>query len=183
MKHISKKTLAAAAVIATLGAGVIGIGTTFAAQTGAVHPGISGLVQAIAAKFNLNVTDVQAVFDAQKTQMEADRQAQDQTRLDQAVTDGKITQDQETLILQKQQELKDAAASLQGKTPEEIRAAMKTQMDALTQWAKDNNIPLMYLHGGPFMGFRGMGRGRGGFNGGGFGHGPSSNDAGTQTNP
>lgn len=121
---------------------------------------MSDLVNAIAQKFNLNATDVQQVFDEQRTQREAQRQErmaeidarrkQEFTdRINQAVTDGKLTQEQANKILAKRDELK---------TQRNVnREEMRTKMDSLRQWMVDNNIPQEYM----FMGF-GMGRMRGG---------------------
>lgn len=139
--------------------------------TGFDNP-MSKLVTAIAQRFNLNVSDVQQVFDEQKAQMDAQREEQRTQmeaqreqiftgRINQAVTDGKLTQDQAAKILAKKAELEAQKTSLEGKTKEERRTAMTTmkeQMDSLKQWATDNNIPQEYL---PFLGF-GMGRGHGG---------------------
>ena len=149
------KMLVAAAMIASLSAGALGVGTSFAASNpGTTDRGMSGLVAAIAQKFNLDSSAVQAVFDAQHQQMSAqhaaDMQVKIKTTLSAAVTAGKLTQAQADLITAKHAELKTAHESLQGKTKAEIQAAMKTQHDALQAWAKANNIPKAYLQlGGP----------------------------------
>ena len=136
-------------VVAVATAGAIAIGSVSAASiTGTSNP-MSNLVNAIAAKFNLNPADVQQVFNDQRTQMQVKMQQKQTDRISQAVTDGKLTQDQANKIIAKKAELEVQAAtfkaSLQGKTKAEIQAAMKTQMDSLKQWATDNNIPLQYL--------------------------------------
>lgn len=166
MKY-SRKLVAAAVIAGGLGIGAVGVGTTFAAQ--ATHNGgMSGLVEAIATKFNLNASDVQAVFDEQRTQMEADMAAHAKEELTQAVTDGKLTQAQADAIAAKREELRATKPDFSSTmTDEERRAAMEAQKDSLTQWAKDNNIPMEYLrpagmngmHPGP--GGKGMHRGFG----------------------
>jgi len=145
------------------------IGTVYAtSNTGGTNNPMANLVTAIAQRFNLNPSDVQQVFDEQKaqmsaqrqeqrTQMEAQQQQQFADRINQAVTDGKLTQDQADKILAKKAELEAQKLSLQ-KNKNENRAVMKEQMDSLKQWATDNNIPQEYL---PFGGF-GMSRGHGG---------------------
>jgi len=162
---------------------------------------MSGLVAVIAQKFNLNVSDVQAVFDEQKTKMgaeretnKADMQAEMQQKfadeLKQAVTDGKLTQAQADLILAKKAELDAQKPSINvapkdrtqtSKTKEEMESEMKTRQaemkakqDALKQWATDNGIPEEYLRllGGECMGGHG---GHGGPGGNGwFPEGPNS---------
>ncbi len=159
----AKKRLAIASVIATLSAGALGAGTVFAAQHGSGQQyGMSGLVQAISQKFHLAPNDVQAVIDQQRQQMmdQMNKKFTDRlaTSLIQAVKDGKLTQAQVDAITAKQAELKTFEASLQGKNPTDRQAAMKTKMDSLTQWAKDNGIPEQYvLIGRGVMGRQGMG--------------------------
>jgi len=124
---------------------------------------MNNLVNAIAQKFNLNVSDVQAVFDDQRTNVQANMQQRFVDEIKQAVTNGKLTQAQADLIIAKKAEVDAQRASLQkdtSKNREEIVAEMKTQQDALKQWAKDNNIPEQYLR---FCG-KGM-PGRGGHGG------------------
>lgn len=143
---------------------VMGVVYANSSATGIANP-MSNLVTAIAQRFNLNVSDVQQVFDEQRAKMEAQREQTFTDRINQAVTDGKLTQDQADKILAKKAELEAQRTSLEGKTEEERRTAMKGQTDALKQWVIDNNIPQEYL---PFLGF-GMGRGHGGPGGPGFG--------------
>ena len=72
-----KKQLAIAGIVAGIAtAGVTGVGIASAAttSTNSTNPA-SSLVDAIASKFNLKKTDVQAVFDEQKTKNEAEREA------------------------------------------------------------------------------------------------------------
>ncbi len=90
--------------------------------------------------------------------MEAKHEADNKSRLDQAVKDGKITQEQEDKIIAKQKELKaerDAnKEAIKNKTEAERKAAMEAKKTELEKWAKDNNVPIEYLHPG---GGRGMG--------------------------
>ncbi len=127
---------------------------------------MANIVNAIAEKFNLNVSDVQDVFDEQRATMEANRQEHREEmqadmqekfneRINQAVSDGKLTQAQADLIIAKKAELCSQQTSMEGKTREEILAFQKSQRDSLEQWAKDNNIPTGYIM------FCGMGRGKG----------------------
>ncbi len=158
----AKRTLAIASVVATMGVGALGATTVFAASHGpGSEPGMSGLVNAIAQKFHLTTSDVQAVFDEQRTQMDVQMKKQFEDRfvtsLAQAVKDGKITQAQATLLTAKQAEFKAFEVTLQGKTPAERQTAVKAQLDTLKQWAKDNGIPA------PFSSF---GRGEMGKHGG-----------------
>jgi len=146
-----KKPLLIAGAAATIGAAGL-VGTTFAA-TNSTSSG--SLVDKIAQKFNLNKSDVQAVFDQNKADHMAQHQADVKAQLDQAVKDGKLTQDQANKILDKLKELQSQREAdhqtMQDKTPEERKAAMDAKKAELEQWAKDNGIPtdfLKYLHPG-----------------------------------
>jgi len=157
MTNVQKAFITAAAT-AAIGAGSLGIGTAFAAETGS-RPGMDTLVQTIASKFNLNVDEVQKIFDEQRAIGEAERKAEfaehATEKLAQAVTDGKLTQAQADLITAKHQELQANKPDLTGKTPEEIKAIIKTQMETLKTWATDNGIPNGFFPKGhgphPFM--------------------------------
>lgn len=160
---INKKYLLYAVVpvmaLATIG-GVVLADSNNSNQT---NP-IDSLVNAIAQKFNLNVSDVQAVFDEHRTVMQSEHREEMQTKMqekftekiEQAVADGKLTQAQADLIVAKKAELNAQQENLQGKTKEEILEAVKTHRDALKQWAQDNNISLEYFAFGK-MGFKGPG--------------------------
>lgn len=170
MKSRVKKSLAVAGVASGIAlAGITGSGMVSAASdtssTGSAangSGGISSLVDKLASKFNLNKSEVQAVFDEDRSAREAERQQQVEERLTQAVTDGKITEEQKTKILAKLKEIKaDMEANrdtMKDKTAEERKAEMDTKRTELETWANDNGIPVEYLrlgmggpggHGGP----------------------------------
>ena len=157
-----KKQLAIAGIVAGITtAGITGVGIANAASTttNSTNP-MSSLVDAIASKFNLNKSDVQAVFDQQRTQMEANREAEVKKEVAQLVTDGKITQAQADAINAKRAEVqKEREANKDTtKTREEMKSQMDVKRTELEQWAKDNGISTDYLryvmgggrgHGGP----------------------------------
>lgn len=124
----TKQTLAIAGAIGTIGlAGLTGLGI---ASAHAGNPQQGSLISKIAEKFGLNTDDVQAVFDENKAELEAEHQSQVSEHLQSAVDDGTITTEQKTLIEQKLQELKDS------------REAHRTELQT---WADDNGIDLKYL--------------------------------------
>jgi hypothetical protein len=129
--------------------GVVGLSSIASAQTSTSG---TSLIDKIATKFNLKKADVQAVFDADRTEKEAERLAENSTRLQSLVDKGTITADQKTKIEAKQKELQTK------------RDAERTELE---KWATDNGIDAKYLMGG------GMGRGG---KGGPMGDGPM-NDA------
>lgn len=118
--------------------------------------GTQSLVDKIATKFNLNKSDVQAVFDEDRSAHEAERQQKLEERLSQAVTDGKITSDQKDQILAKLKDMQTYMDSIKDKSADERRSLMKTKMDELRQWAEDNGLgdylPMMHGHGPRGMG-------------------------------
>lgn len=143
-----KQALAVLAVALT--ATAAGIGSVFAeAEAKNIENPISGLISAIATKFNLDSAEVQQVFDGQKAKMAAQREQDLEDRLDEAVKDGSITGSQAEAIKKKRAEAEQFRAALksemEGKTAKERQAAMKQERDDLKQWAVDNGIPVKYL--------------------------------------
>jgi uncharacterized membrane protein YhiD involved in acid resistance len=159
---IPKRTMWAGAAIAAVGmASVGGVGVASAATISSNDSSSqSSLVDKIATKFNLNKSDVQAVFDQDKTDHQAEMQQKVAERLAQAVKDGKITQEQSDYITNA---LKDIQTLMATTSPDQqtdaTRQQIKDKMDALRSWAKDNNIDANYIGGGMMHGGPG-GRGQ-----------------------
>ncbi len=93
----------------------------------------SSLVDKIVAKFNLNKDEVQAVFDEERTEQQAERTAEMSDKLQDKVDSGDITAEQKTLIEQKMAEQQTA------------REAERTELE---QWATDNGVDAKYLMAG-----------------------------------
>ncbi|MFH1252766.1 MAG: hypothetical protein V1664_00310 [Candidatus Uhrbacteria bacterium] len=145
MKY-SRRLLMAATIIAGLGIGAVGVGTTMAAQ---VNPGegANNLIEAIAEKFDLNLSDVQAVFDEQREQREAKRETRQDERLAQALADGKITQAQADVFAAKLEEIRSFRESLATLDKDARQEAVKAHQAELKQWAEDNGVPMSFLPG------------------------------------
>lgn len=127
------------------------------ADTSTTGTGHESLAAKIASAFHLNQADVQKVIDQNRQDHQAQMEQRYEDRLNQAVTDGKITPAQKDLILAKHKEVASFIEGLQGKTAQERRDAMKTEIQQVQQWAKDNNVPfnlVMPPHRG--MGMRHM---------------------------
>ena len=142
------------------------IGAVYANSTVQAGNGpMADLVNAIAQRFNLNADDVQQVFDEQKETMKAQMEQKFEDRINQAVADSELTQEQANLIFAKRAELKlereNWKASFEGKTKEETKTLMQEKKGELKQWSEENDISLKYLHPGK-MG-HGKGFQRGGF--------------------
>lgn len=153
-----KKAIATAGVTAAVAvAGITGLGVASAAdQTSSNTNPMSGLVSAIAKKFNLKETDVQAVFDENRSQMEAQRETEVKDQVAQLVKDGKLTQAQADLINTKRVELQKEREA--NRTSDQSKSDMEARKTALDKWFSDNNIPTDYRylvfggghgHGGP----------------------------------
>lgn len=143
MKYSRRLIAAAALVVALIGAGAFGVGTTLAADNG--QNGITTLVEAIAEEFDLKVADVQAVFDAHREEMQANRENHRSEMLNKAVEDGIISQDQADLIVEKREEMKEFMEDLKDESEEDRRAAMEEQMEEVKEWAEENDIPLHFV--------------------------------------
>ena len=141
--------LASAVMLGAAGIGIVG------AQS---STGQNSLVKKIAQKFNLKEADVQQVFDQNHQDMQAQREANGKTRLDQAVKDGKITQAQEDLIVAKHKEMQTFMDGLKDKTEAERHTAMETKMTELKKWATDNGISQEFMGPGGRGGRGYMGR-------------------------
>jgi hypothetical protein len=100
------------AVVVT--AGLLLSSSAASAQSDHDQP-FTGLVEAVAKKFNLDQSQVQAVFDEyhtqQRQQMMEKMQDREAERLAKLVADGKITQAQQQAILAKLAELKTEFSS------------------------------------------------------------------------
>jgi hypothetical protein len=160
------KKVIIASSIAALGVTGLAGGAVFATanSTSGTDP-MSGLVSAIATKFNLKKDDVQKVFDEQRTQMETQREQEVKDHVAQLVKDGKLTQAQADKINAKRAELvKEREAnrtSEQNLTDAQRKTKMEERKTALDTWFKDNNIDSQYVY--LLMGGHG---GRGGPDGG-----------------
>lgn len=156
---MNKKIFLPAIAAAVMGAGLMGGNYAFAQGT----QDQTTLVQQIADKFGLKSSDVQAVFDNFREQEKEQNQTNYENYLSGLVSQGKITDAQKTLLLNKHKELQaekgQEFATLKSMTPEQRQDQRKSHRQNLQDWAKQNNIPIQYLFGGMGMGIgkHGMG--------------------------
>lgn len=157
-----KRNLIIGAGVASIGiAGITGVATASALTSTDSTTGTS-LIDKLVSKFNLNKDEVQAVFDADRSEHHAAMQAERTAALKTALTDGKLTQAQYDYIVAAQAEidtLMDTAGAPDTQS-DETRAAIKAKLDTLRDWMKEQNLTLENL---------GLGFGRGG-------HGPGRGD-------
>lgn len=139
---VSKKIAVIPAIAGLIGSA--GLTAKVLAETGTSDdsgPSIS-LVQRIANYFSLDKNEVQKVFDENKADRINDRQQKLETRLDQAVKDGKLTSEQKEKLLAKLKELQGQIKDDRVNDRKEHRQQMQQNRDELKQWAKDNGINL-----------------------------------------
>ncbi len=140
--------LVTVAAVSILSGGLV-MASNASAESSSNQDHMASLVQKIADKFNLNKSDVQAVFDQERQEMQAEVQAKYEEKLTQLVKDGKITEQQKQLLLAKHKELESEMASNKDKfkdlTPAEIKSQMEAKRTELEAWAKANGIDLKYL--------------------------------------
>lgn len=164
---INKKLVIALVTVITAGTATIGVRHILAADNPSNNNPTASLIQKLVRKFNLNESEVTAVFEADRTERQTARQTEmkqrNEARLSEAVSQGKITEAQKQLILQKQAEWE---ASRQSQSPigfknlsDAQREAEKTKRDtdrkALEDWATANGIDTKYLFDGFGHGERG----------------------------
>ncbi len=147
---MQKKTLLTVAAVAIVGTTLFTATQAFAQTTTPSSDPMTSLVEKLSTKFGLNKDEVQAVFTEERQAHQAERQAQEEARLTQLVSEGKITEAQKQLIISKRQELmnqhQSEHESMQRMTADERRAAMEAHKQALEDWAAQNGIDPEYIH-------------------------------------
>jgi len=118
-----------------------------------------GLIQRIMEKFGLNKDAVDQVVNQYRSERHAEMQQKQDENLNQAVSDGKITQDQKTALQEKMKEWHGDKPDFSNMSREERRKEMESHREQMQNWAKDQGIDLqqLNLHGpkGPGMGRHG----------------------------
>ncbi|MFA6183960.1 MAG: hypothetical protein WC682_02555 [Parcubacteria group bacterium] len=155
-----KKIIIPAVALAILmGVGAYGIGNIYASEDN--DP--KSIVEKIADKFNLSKDDVQKVFDEDRSVRVKEMETRFENMLNKAVSDGKLTEAQKKIILDKKAEIRSGFESnrenMRNLSREEMESKIKSERESLEKWASDNGIDMQYL-----MGMGGYGRG---------GHGPN----------
>jgi phosphoribosylformylglycinamidine (FGAM) synthase-like enzyme len=155
---ISKKLIFPALIVIAAG-GIVAIRPMItSAQT--ANP-LSGLVQMIAQKFNLDQTQVQTVVDQYRTQqkqtVQQSMEQRQKQRLDQLVTQGKITSAQEQAIITELAALKTKynPANFKSLSAADRKTQMQNEQNELKAWAQANGVDPTLIMPGFGMGFRG----------------------------
>ena len=95
------------------------------------------MIAKLAQRFNLNQDDLKKFFEEQRQEHQAEMQSKFEEKLDQAVTLGKLTAAQKSLILQKHEEMK--------KEFQENSEDRKKRGEELKAWTDENGIGMQYL--------------------------------------
>jgi len=160
MKNTTIKYTLAAAFVFMSAIGLLTAPVSRAEAFGfGLRVGDDTFISKLAGKLGIDVDKIKTAFDDLFKEHQTEMQSKADERLSQAVTEGKITEAQKKLILEKQKELQEKRESnretFQNMSEEERRTAMEKERTDLETWAKNNGIDLSYM-----MGFRrGFGKG------------------------
>lgn len=135
-------------------------GGLFGASQAQANNNHASFIEQLAQKLGIEQSKVQQAVDEIKQDNKSQMQTRFNDTLDQAVKDGKITEAQKQLILQKRQELQNIKANSKDMTPQQRRQAMQNQKQKLDDWAKANGIDLKYLFRSDPLGYLGGFKGR-----------------------
>lgn len=145
--------LAAAAMLGILGAAVV---TAQAVSADGNYPPI---IQKLVERFGLNIEEVREVFDEARAERRQNMQVRFEEsfeeRLNKAVEQGKLTQEQKEAILAKQEEMQERYEGLRELSPEERRAKMQETREEMQAWAEENGVDLRFMCGLRAGGFAG----------------------------
>lgn len=147
---LSKNLLAALAVTTVATGSILGVSAVSAHGNGENK---DELVTKLAQKFNIDVSEVESVFEEQRTEMQAERETKRAEHLQGLVDAGTITAEQKTLLETKFDEMKATREALrdQDLTREERHEKMEEARESFEAWANEQGIDLEAIHpeGGP----------------------------------
>lgn len=133
-KKLLIPAVAIVGVIAVTGA--YGVSKTMANKNDSGYPAI---IDKLAERFNLNEDEVNGFFQEQRKEKREEMQKRYEERLNQAVSEGKITEEQKKIILAKKEELKSQR--------QENRENRERHREELKKWMEENGINLDYPFG------------------------------------
>lgn len=144
MTHIKQKITISAVVLATV------IALSFGAVTTSAHfyADDSTMTKTLAAKLGVSEDKVKEAFNSMKAEREAQMKTSLETKLTQAVKDGKISDAQKQAIITKfgQEKNKIDPTTFKDMTPAQRKAEMEKRKTDLEAWAKENNLDLSTIN-------------------------------------
>lgn len=121
----------------------------------------NNLIAKISSRFGLSQSDIEKVFEENRSEMQAKRLAEAENKLNEYVAKGEITEAQKNLILAKRKEMQAERQSqgndLRNMTREERQAEMEKRHDEMEAWCEANGIDEKYVIGSGRMGGKGLG--------------------------
>lgn len=154
---MSKKIFISSVVMTgLLAVGAIGIVPVYARGPENMSP----IIQSLAEKFNLDEDEVFDVIDEKRAERHAYMLSHFEDRLNNAVDNGRITEEQKQSILDKHEEMEAKMEELrsQGRSFEDMHAQMASYRNELKQWAKEQGFEFPFREGRQHFGERGMHR-------------------------
>lgn len=127
-----------------LAVGSLGFARAYAQENGSYPP----IVQKLAERFGLKEEDVADVFEEIKDERMANMHAKFATRLDDAVADGKLTEEQKQKLLDHHEKMQDKMEEWKDLPADERHEKMKEFHEEFKNWLEENDIEL------PMMVFR-----------------------------
>ena len=116
------------------------------------------MIQKLVEHFGLNTDEVDQILEEAHQERHEQMQAQFEERLNQAISNGQITEEQKQLILDKHEEMYQNKQDFMNLSPEEKRTKMQEHKEEMQAWAEENGIDMSQ-----FMPFgKGEGKGFGG---------------------
>ena len=148
-------------------AAMVGVTTALARPTLAEESGnFPTIIQKLVERFGLDQGEVEEVFERDREERHAQMQARYEERLNQAVEDGQITQEQKEAILAKREQMRSECEVESGLSQEEREQNREEHHEEMEAWAEQNGLEMSQLFG--LMGGPGGPKG-GHFGGPGFG--------------
>lgn len=144
-------------IAGSLAIGGISANNVFAQN--AMQSNYSSVINKLSERFNLNKDDVVKVFEEVRSERQAIMLRDFEDRLNQAVNDGKITQDQKKMILERHNEMRATMNELKNKnlSKEEFRQEMQKIHSEFRNWAEKNGININTLFGKRISDKKGLG--------------------------
>ena len=141
---MNKKIVVSVLTLALAGSAVLAVRTSAQGIFGG-----DNFISTLAQKFGKSEDEVKTVFDEIRNQRQAEMKTRQEDRLNQAVADGDLTEDQKQMILDKKAELQtERQANMEQR---------QAHQQELKTWAEDNGIDTQYLFGFGKAGRHGFG--------------------------
>jgi hypothetical protein len=111
--------------------------------------GFDTIIQKLVERFGLNQEEVAAVFEEARDEKRAEMEQRHEERLNEAVQNGKLTEEQKNLILQKKEELQTQREQYkdQDVSQEDWQELREQHRADIKEWADENGIDTKYLMG------------------------------------